>query len=154
MASSKKPVLSLNTRARPSLKAVIRLKEFWLDGQSSSKKSPIKLWKRSMLVSNPKSETRELLLKYAGNILSRRPYFRHTLKAKLILRAKKLKLVEANPIIDSILEDLARSGYLDDQYLAEAYVRRQLGKGYGPRLISLKLGCLHLDHDSYALALD
>jgi SOS response regulatory protein OraA/RecX len=106
-----------------------------------------------MPVSSQKSN-RESLLKYAANILSRRPYFRHTLKEKLFLRSKKLKLNDVSLVIDSILDDLAGSGYLDDKYLAEAYVRRQLAKGYGPRLISLRLGALHLDRDLINQAID
>lgn len=94
--------------------------------------------------SSPKSELRESLVKYAGKILTGRPYFRFKLRQKLFLRAEKLGFSDAASVIDSILDDLARSGYLDDQYLAEAYVRRQLAKGYGAKIIGLKLKYLGL----------
>lgn len=94
--------------------------------------------------SNPKSEPRRLLLRYATFILSGRPYFRFKLREKLFLRAEKLGLENPATTIDSILEDLGQSGYLDDQYLAEAYVRRQLSKGYGSKIIILKLKFLGL----------
>ena len=97
--------------------------------------------------SNQKSEARRLLLRYATLILSGRPYFRYKLREKLFLRAEKLSLEDPGSTIDSILEDLGQSGYLNDKYLAEAYVRRQLAKGYGPKIISLKLKYLGLGTD-------
>lgn len=111
-------------------------------------------------MSNQKSEIRSSLLKYAANILSRRPYFRHALKTKLILRAQKYDVhrqggaIQILPIVDSIIDDLAKSGYLDDVYLAEAFVRRQLSKGYGPRLIGLKLNALQLGRDAINQAIE
>lgn len=95
--------------------------------------------------SSRKSNSRSILVKYAARVLSARPYFRSTLKDKLFRNAESLELEASSEVIESILEDLAQSGYLDDQYLAEAYVRRQLGKGYGPKVISLKLKYLGLD---------
>lgn len=106
-----------------------------------------------MQESSRKSEVRSSLLKYAVNILSRRPYFRHTLKEKLILRAKREEYSDATEEIDKIISQLAGSGYLDDVYLAEAFVRRQLGKLYGPRIISLKLKQLHLDPETIKIAI-
>lgn len=94
--------------------------------------------------SSPKSEARRLLIRYASLVLSGRPYFRFKLREKLFLRAEKLGLEDPNNTIDSILEDLSQSGYLNDQYLAEAYVRRQLSKCYGPKIIALKLKYLGL----------
>lgn len=95
--------------------------------------------------SSRKSNLRSILVKYAGRVLSARPYFRSTLKDKLFLKAESLDLEASSEVIESILEDLAQSGYLDDQYLAEAYVRRQLGKGYGPKVIAVKLKYLGLN---------
>jgi SOS response regulatory protein OraA/RecX len=100
------------------------------------------------------SDIRASLIKYAAFCLSRRPYFRETLRQKLVLRSKKLKFYDSTPIIIAILDDLQKSGYLNDSYLAGAFVRRQLGKGYGPRIISLKLGRLHLDKNTVDIALD
>lgn len=94
--------------------------------------------------SSRKSDQRQSLVKYAGRILAARPYFRFKLREKLFLRAEKEKIENPGQIIESILDDLAQSGYLNDQYLAEAYVRRQLSKHYGPRLISVKLKYLGL----------
>lgn len=105
-------------------------------------------------MSNQSSDNRAGLVKYAALILNRRPYFRHQLKAMLILRAKKMELNEAEPEIESILDDLQKSGYLNDIYLAEAFIRRQLTKGYGPRFIRLKLNTLRLDKQSIDIALE
>ena len=104
--------------------------------------------------SSQKSNQRSSLVKYASRILSSRPYFRFKLRDKLFLRAQKLAFENPDDIIDSILDDLAKSGYLDDQYLAEAYVRRQLSKGYGPKIISLKLKFLGLDRETISRCLE
>lgn len=96
----------------------------------------------------PTDNPRTSLIKYAALCLNKRPYFRDTLGLKLIQRAKKLKLENTGEIIAEILDDLEKSGYLDDGYLAEAYVRRQLARGYGPKIISLKLRLLHLSQNS------
>jgi SOS response regulatory protein OraA/RecX len=106
-----------------------------------------------MQESSRKNEVRSSLLKYAVNILSGRPYFRHALREKLILRAKREEFVDATEEIDNIISELAASGYLDDVYLAEAFVRRQLGKCYGPRIISLKLKQLQLDPETIKIAI-
>lgn len=98
--------------------------------------------------SSPKSDLRRSLIRYASLILSRRPYFKFKLREKLFLRAEKLGFTQPAETIDSIVEDLAQSGYLDDLYLAEAYVRRQLAKGYGPKVIILKLKYLGLDRET------
>jgi SOS response regulatory protein OraA/RecX len=99
------------------------------------------------------SETRACLIKYAAFCLSRRPYFEETIRQKLVLRSKKLILKNPTKVIQAILKDLKKSGYLDDPYLAQAFTRRQLGKGYGPKIISLKLKRLHLDQSVIDLAL-
>ena len=105
-------------------------------------------------MSNQNFDIRSGLVKYASLILNQRPYFRHKLKVKLLLRAKKLNYLEAGPVIDSILDDLQKSGYLNDSYLAAAFVRRQLTKGYGPRLIKIKMAQLRLDKTAITLALE
>lgn len=86
-----------------------------------------------------KSELRSKLVRYAANILSRRPYFRHQLKQKLFLYTEKLGSEPDVSLVNQIIIDLAKSGYLDDQYLSDAFVRRQLDKCYGPQLIKYKL---------------
>ena len=100
------------------------------------------------------SDVRASLIKYAAFCLSRRPYFEETIRQKLVLRSKKLKFSEPTKVITDILKDLKKAGYLDDVYLAQAYVRRQLEKCYGPRIISLKLSRLRLNKDTIALALE
>ena len=100
------------------------------------------------------SDLRANLVKYAAFILNQRPYFRHKLREKLILRSKKLEAKDYLPVIEEILNDLTKSGYLNDSYLAEAFVRRQLSKGYGPRFIKLKLQALKLSSDTISLALE
>lgn len=95
-----------------------------------------------MLESNQKSDLRAVLVKYAANILSRRPYFSHQFKNKLYFRSQKISDEDCSDVVEKIVEDLRASGYLDDTYLTQAFVRRQLGKGYGPKIISYKLKVL------------
>ncbi len=87
---------------------------------------------------------RSELLKYAVNILSRKPYFYAQLKNKLQERAQKLELTDFEDDLDAILAELKTSGYLNDLYLAEAYVRRCLGRLQGPKIIRYKLQQLGL----------
>lgn len=103
--------------------------------------------------SSQKSSERSSLLKYVTRLLSSRPYFRSQLRDKLFLRAQALGFEAVEAVIDTLLDDLGQSGYLDDQYLAQAYVRRQLAKGYGPKIISLKLKYLGLDRELISDAL-
>lgn len=99
------------------------------------------------------SDIRASLIKYAAFCLSRRPYFQETLRQKLISRSIKLEFVDYHNVVEDILKDLKKSGYLDDEYLASAFVRRQLSKYYGPRVISLKLKRLQLDNEAISKAL-
>lgn len=103
---------------------------------------------------NQNSDIRQSLVKYVSFVLGRRPYFRHQLREKLILRCKKLEFQNYDQIVEDILDDLTKSGYLKDAYLAEAFVRRQLSKGYGPRFIGLKLRALKLSQSDISLALE
>lgn len=114
----------------------------------------LRLWKKSIQVQNQSSDIRPNLVKYAAFVLNRQPYFRHQLREKLILRCKKLEFANYTEIVESILDDLTQSGYLKDTYLAEAYVRRQLSKGYGSRFIQLKLQHLKLSNADISLALE
>ena len=88
---------------------------------------------------NPSSEIRSSLVRYAALILGARPYFSGRLREKLRLRAEKLQFEKAEPIIEKIITDLTKDRLLDDQYLAAAYVRKELKKGWGPKVILLKL---------------
>lgn len=98
--------------------------------------------------SSQKSDLRAVLVKYAANILSHRPYFSHQLKNKLLVRAQKVSEDDCSDVVSKIVEDLRSSGYLDDVYLTQAFVRRQLGKGYGPKIISYKLKVLGVSAES------
>lgn len=106
-----------------------------------------------MPVKNPPSDLRRSLVKYAANILGRRPYFSSVLKRKLIARAQKLGFDEFDDEVDSVIQDLAKSGYLDDLYLAEAYIRKELNKGWGPKIISLKMKRLGITGELISQAL-
>lgn len=100
------------------------------------------------------SDIRISLIKYAAFCLSCRPYFEETIYQKLLLRSKKLKIENTSRIIKDILKDLKKRGYLDDPYLAQAFARRQLAKGYGPKIISLKLSRMKLDRSVIDFALE
>lgn len=100
------------------------------------------------------SDTRASLIRYAAFCLSRRPYFAAVIRQKLVQRSKKLKFTDTTSIISDILKDLQKAGYLNDTYLAQAFVRRQLGKCYGPKIISLKLRRLGLDQGTLDIALE
>lgn len=102
----------------------------------------------------PSNDNRLRLIKYAAFCLNRKPYFTESLRQKLVLRSKKLNLGDTSETINGILADLGRSGYLDDSYLAGAYVRRQLSKGHGPRMIRMKLSFLKLDSAIIETALE
>lgn len=99
------------------------------------------------------SDIRASLIKYAAFCLSRKPYFEETIRQKLLLRSKKLKFGNSTEIIKDILKDLKKAGYLDDPYLAQAFAKRQLDKGYGPKIISLKLSRMKLDSSVIEFAL-
>lgn len=110
--------------------------------------------------SQKNSDIRAILVKYAANILSRRPYFSHRLREKIINYAKTSRhsgldpeSIQIIPIVEDILKDLQGSGYLNDSYLAEAFVRRCLGKGQGPKLIKYKLTQLGLSAAAITSAL-
>ena len=60
-------------------------------------------------------------------------------------RSLKLGLEDATSCIDEIIKDIKSGGFLDDLYLAQAYVRKELKKGWGPKIITLKLRRLGLD---------
>ena len=100
------------------------------------------------------SEIRSSLIKYAAFCLNRRPYFEETIRQKLILRSKKLKFNDTLDVITDILRDLKNAGYLDDPYLAQAFARRQLGKLYGPKIITQKLVRMRLNKETIDLALE
>jgi len=82
-----------------------------------------------------------------------RPYFSGKLREKLQQRALSLDFADATDEIESIISELKASKFLDDKYLAEGYVRKELRKGWGPRIILLKLFRLGVDSDIAKAAL-
>jgi SOS response regulatory protein OraA/RecX len=72
------------------------------------------------------ADLRTKLVKYAANILSRRPYFSTSAEDKLFLYVEKNHLSQDDHVVNQIIADLAKSGYLDDDYLVAAFVRRQV----------------------------
>ena len=88
---------------------------------------------------NQKRDPRSILLKYATFCLGRRPYFTEDLRQKLTLKAHTAKLGDVGETIDQIVDDIGKSGFLDDKYLACAFVRRELSKGHGSHYIIQKI---------------
>jgi len=99
------------------------------------------------------SDARQSLVQYAALILGSRPYFSGKLKEKLQARSVKLGLLDTDLLIDQIISELSASRFLDDEYLSQAFVRRELSKGYGPKIIQLKLTRLGVDHHAIQEAL-
>lgn len=97
---------------------------------------------------NQSADPRQNLVKYAARILLGRPYFKSKLKEKLMLRAQSIGLDSPIDLVEEIITDLKKSGYLNDLYLAQAFIRRQLSKSYGSKIISLKLKRLGVDPDT------
>ena len=96
---------------------------------------------------------RRSLVSYAAKILGMRPYFSGKLREKLILRAAKLNFTDAEEIIEQILSELRSTKFLDDHYLAEGYVRKELHKGWGPKIILYKLTRLGVEPETAKEAL-
>jgi len=94
------------------------------------------------------SEVRQSLVSYAARILGMRPYFSGKLRQKLQERAQKMGFVAAEEVIEAIIFELASNKFLDDRYLAAGYVRKELRKGWGPRIILLKLIRLGVDRET------
>ncbi len=69
----------------------------------------------------------------AFSLLARRAYFSKQLEAKL----KEKGYLDDE--IQALFRELEESGWLNDLELASRFVERQKEKGYGPRVISMKL---------------
>ena len=66
-------------------------------------------------------------------LLAKRAYFSKALSLKLQEKGYPQKEIE------SLLQELKSQGWLNDEELATRYVERQKSRGYGARLIALKL---------------
>ncbi len=66
-------------------------------------------------------------------LIGRREYSRQELSNKL---QKKFENID---LIDSVLDDLEQSGYLDDTRYAEMFIRSHFSKGHGPIRIAHEL---------------
>ena len=69
----------------------------------------------------------------ASSLLARRSYFSKELKTKLLEKGYP------QDEIKNLLAELTKRGWLNDQELAKRYCERLQQRGYGPRLITLKL---------------
>lgn len=69
----------------------------------------------------------------AFSLLARQAYFSKQLFCKL----KEKGYLEGE--IKALIADFEKRGWLNDQELAARYVERQKEKGYGPRVIQMKL---------------
>jgi len=70
---------------------------------------------------------------YATYLLSKRSYGSNELKAKLLSRF----ISEESSTL--AIEKCLQCGYIDDEALVVAYVRRELRKGYGPKILIRKI---------------
>ncbi len=77
---------------------------------------------------------RDKCLQAAIRLLSRREHSRKELASKLYSKDYLDK-----HYIDSILDELEASYYLDDQRFAEAFVRSRINRGQGPQKIQYEL---------------
>ena len=69
----------------------------------------------------------------AERLLARRDHGREELRRKLLRRGY------ASAAVESVLDDLARRGYLDDGKFCREFARQALEKGHGPAYIRAKL---------------
>ncbi len=102
---------------------------------------------------NQNSEDFKYLLSYAYKILGLKPYLSGSLALKLQRQVLKLKLSLVKDDINKIIAEIKSKGYLDDSYLVCKYIQRNLEKGWGPRIIRLKLKNLGADPQEIDLQL-
>lgn len=85
-------------------------------------------------------DTTKLFFIYACRLLGRRAYTAHQIEQKLMMKAKKLGIQDADGSIESVLRQLKDLKYINDEYFAEAFVRTQIArKPQGARKIKLLL---------------
>ncbi len=104
--------------------------------------------------SNQKNnDLRGQLVKYAGYLLSRRPYFSAQIRKKLTEKAGRLEESGHGDLIEDIITELEDAKYLNDDYLLTGYIRQKLNKLQGPKIIFAKLRQLGLKSDQISKAL-
>ncbi|NGX37853.1 MAG: Regulatory protein RecX [Chlamydiae bacterium] len=69
----------------------------------------------------------------AYSLLARRSYFSKQLKHKLLEKGYPQEEIK------NLIDELTRRGWLNDLELAKRYCEQQQRRGYGPKLIALKL---------------
>lgn len=88
---------------------------------------------------------KELARRLTLRFLAQRSHTEHQIRAKLSRKGI------SSAVVDPLVEELMRQGFLDDK---EAFVReaeKEIGKGRGPRLIRLKLRAKGLEGDLDAI---
>lgn len=103
--------------------------------------------------SQKNNDLRGQLVKYAGFLLSRRPYFSAQIRKKLTEKASRLDESDQNDLIEVIIGELESAKYLNDTYLLAGYIRQKLNKLQGPKIIFAKLKQLGLKSDQISKAL-
>ncbi len=107
-----------------------------------------------MQESNQKNkDLRSSLVKYAGFLLSRRPYFSAQIRKKLTEKASRSEQSNQGDLIEVIIEELEAAKYLNDDYLLAGYIQQKLNKLHGPKIISFKLRQLGLKPELITKAL-
>lgn len=103
--------------------------------------------------SQKNKDLRGQLVKYAGYLLSRRPYFTAQIRKKLSEKASRLVETDQSELVEVIIGELEAAKYLNDDYLLAGYIRQKLGKLQGPKIIFAKLRQLGLKSDQITKAL-
>lgn len=104
--------------------------------------------------SQKNKDLRSSLVKYAGFLLSRRPYFSAQIRKKLTEKAIKSNESNQGELIEAIIEELEAAKYLNDDYLLAGYIQQKLNRLQGPKIIHLKLRLLGLKSEQIAKALN
>ncbi len=103
--------------------------------------------------SQKNKDLRGSLVKYAGFLLSRRPYFSAQIRKKLAEKANRLDQPNQGDLIEAIIQELEAAKYLNDDYLLAGYIQQKLSKLQGPKIIHLKLRQLGLKSEQITKAL-
>lgn len=98
-----------------------------------------------------------LAYRYALRSLVGKAQFSFELHKRIITYILKkdpsVDTIQINKIADDIIVKLTELSYINDDNLVESYIRSQLGKGFGPRNIKLKLRRKGIESDTIDNAL-